>query len=480
MSLNDREKRIRQKLKNDFVHYAPRCLRIRTKEGRVAPLSLNKAQLYIHERLEAQRKEKGYVRALLLKGRQQGASTYTEARFYWKVTHRKGVRAFILTHLDDATQNLFGMAKRFHENCPERVKPTTRASNAKEIIFDRLDSSYKVSTAGSKGAGRSETLQYFHGSEVAYWPNADSHVAGVLQAVPLLPDTEIILESTSAGAQGRFYEMCMEAHRGHGDYQLVFVPWYWQDEYRKPVPEGFKPTADELSLKREFGLDDAQLVWRRDKIIEFGGNVSQFRREYPFTVAEAFQTEVPGALWTRETIAKNRKARDGLPAMKRIVVAIDPAATSKESSDETGIIVAGLGEDDHGYVLADLSGRYKPAQWAAKAVAAYHDYGADRIVGEVNNGGEMVEHTVRTHDGGVAFKAVHASRGKRARAEPIAALTEQGRVHHVGIFEKLEDQLTSWDATGDQRSPDRLDAMVWSLTELMLVRASGEPRIWGV
>ncbi|HJS32084.1 MAG TPA: terminase family protein [Alphaproteobacteria bacterium] len=176
--------------------------------------------------------------------------------------------------------------------------------------------------------------------------------------------------------------------------------------------------------------------------------------------------EAEGALWSRARLEAARVAQ--APAMKRVVVAIDPAVTSDAGSDETGIVVAGLGSDDVAYVLADLSGRYGPDQWARRAVEAYRAHRADRIVAEVNNGGELVQHTIRTVDRDVAFKAVHASRGKRIRAEPVAALYEQDRVKHVGALELLEDQMTNWDPLGEARSPDRLDACVWALSELML------------
>ena len=157
--MDAKERATRQRLKDDFPHYASRCLRILTKAGERHPLVLNEAQIFIHQQLERQLADTGRVRALILKGRQQGASTYVEGRFYWKTSHRKGVKAFILTHLDDATSNIFAMAKRYHEHCPDLVKPSTAASNAKELVFDRLDSGYKVGTAGSKGTGRSATLQ---------------------------------------------------------------------------------------------------------------------------------------------------------------------------------------------------------------------------------------------------------------------------------------------------------------------------------
>jgi Terminase RNaseH-like domain len=461
-----REREIRLRLRDDFEYYAPRCLRIRTKTGAIEPFRLNDAQRYLHSKLNEQNLKTGRVRALVLKGRQQGCSTYTEGRFFHRVTHSWGTRAFILTHLDDATNNLFGMAKRFYEHCPEVVRPSLQASNAKELVFNLLDSGYKVGTAGSKGTGRGETLQLFHGSEVAYWPNADTHVAGALQAVPDEPGTEIILESTSNGRQGLFYKMCAAAMRGEGDYILVFIPWFWQREYRKPVPEGFKPTPDELAYQAEHGLDLEQIVWRRSKIVELNG-VHNFRREYPATPKEAFSAEVPGALWTRGQIDNLRVAK-APEELKRIVVAVDPSGGDKERNDEVGLVVVGIDAQKHGYVLSDLSGRYSPETWASKAVALYRQFKADRIVAEANFGGQMVESTIRVVDPNAPVKLVHASRGKQARAEPVAALYESGRMHHVGRLIGLEDEMVTWVPLESTDSPNRVDALVWAATELLI------------
>jgi phage terminase large subunit-like protein len=182
----------------------------------------------------------------------------------------------------------------------------------------------------------------------------------------------------------------------------------------------------------------------------------------------------PGALWSATNIERHRVRV--APAMRRLVVAIDPAVTSNQDSDETGIVCAGLGEDGHGYILADLSGVMAALEWAKAAVGWYKDNGADRIIAEVNNGGDLVELTIRTVDPHVAYSAVHATRGKIIRAEPISALYEQGRVHHVGTFPMLEDQMTSFDPATSKKSPDRMDAAVWALTELML-GSQGEPRL---
>jgi len=181
----------------------------------------------------------------------------------------------------------------------------------------------------------------------------------------------------------------------------------------------------------------------------------------------------PGALWKRSKIDALRVKT--APQMKRIVVALDPAATKNANSDETGLVVCGLGTDNHGYVLADLTLRGSPEEWGRAAVHAYRLHGADRIIGETNNGGEMVAHVIRTVDRLVPFKAVHASRGKITRAEPISALYEQDRCHHVGAFPALEDQMCEYDPKTAKYSPDRMDALVWAFTELF--NGASEPRI---
>jgi phage terminase large subunit-like protein len=181
--------------------------------------------------------------------------------------------------------------------------------------------------------------------------------------------------------------------------------------------------------------------------------------------------DVVGALWTRDLLEKTRVTV--APPLQRIVVAIDPSVSAGEGADECGLIVAGLGVDGQGYVLHDASAVVSPHEWATKAVGLYKHWNADRIVAEANNGGALVEMTIRAIDRNVAYKAVHASRGKVVRAEPIAALFEQGRAHLVGGFPKLEDELCTFSG-GSSDSPDRLDALVWALSELQLNAQRGE------
>ena len=185
--------------------------------------------------------------------------------------------------------------------------------------------------------------------------------------------------------------------------------------------------------------------------------------------------DVPGALWTHGLIDATRM--NTVPSLTRIVVAIDPAVSTAEHADETGIVVAGKDAAGHGFVLADLSGRYAPTEWARAAIAAYRTHNADRVVAEINNGGDMVEATLRMVDPAVSFAAVHASHGKVARAEPVAALYEQGRVHHLGALPLLEDQMCCFAHDYDRASgysPDRVDALVWALTELLVEPRAGE------
>jgi phage terminase large subunit-like protein len=176
-----------------------------------------------------------------------------------------------------------------------------------------------------------------------------------------------------------------------------------------------------------------------------------------------FLSDNPDGLWKRSDIDNNRVSK--IPHLSYIVVGVDPAVTSKEGSDDTGIIVAGKGIDGHGYVLGDYTVHDTPKRWAEAAITAYNKHNANIIVGETNNGGDLVEANIKTVNSSIPFTAVHASRGKATRAEPISALYEQNRVHHFGNFPELEEQMCEW-IPGSEKSPDRVDALVWSLTKL--------------
>lgn len=332
--MSPEELAIRQRLKDDYVHYSSKCLKIRSKSGDIKPFVMNKNQHYFHTRVEEQRARTGKVRVITVKSRQVGISTYIEGRFYWRVTHLKGVRAFILTHEEEATNNLFDMAKRYHENCPAPVKPTTKTSNAKELIFDGLDSGYKLGTAGNKSVGRSSTIQFLHCSEAAFFKHADEHAKGIMQTVPNEPGTEIFIESTPNGIGNWFHQQWQLAEAGMSDYIPIFVPWYWQDEYRRAVPEGFIPTDEEDELKHLYHLDDMQLSWRRMKIIELSANGSNgeksFKQEYASNPAEAFQATGEDNFILPDLVMTARKTT--VEAVGPLLIGVDPARFGDDRS----------------------------------------------------------------------------------------------------------------------------------------------------
>ena len=273
--------------------------------------------------------------------------------------------------------------------------------------------------------------------------------------------------------------MATTARQGRSEYQFIFVPWFWQAEYEKKTLNAVELNAEEIAYQKNFSLSTGQMLWRRQKIEELG-SPQTFQREYPATAEEAFAIDQPGALWNRQIIQTNRRHAGSVPDLKRVVVAVDPATRKGEQNNETGIIVAGLGADGHAYILEDVSGHYTPSEWAGHVIAAYARHRADVVVAEVNQGGDMVEQTLRAFDSQISFKAVFASRGKVTRAEPIAAFDARGWVHHVGIFPALEDQMCHFDPRLITHSPDRVDARVWALTELLLNHKSpSSPLIWG-
>ncbi|TXG86339.1 MAG: hypothetical protein E6R13_00635 [Spirochaetes bacterium] len=343
-NIENQENKIRKIFESRFDHYANICLKIKNKnkdmmEVPFVKFRFNKAQWYIHKKIEEQRALKGYVRAIILKGRQQGCSTYVAGRYFWLVTHRFGCKVFILTHQSDATSNLFKMVYRFYENVPEIFCPPVTTRNATELIFGDLDSGYKVGTAGNKAVGRSDTIQLFHGSEVAFWENAEEHATGILETVPLRgKGTEVILESTANGIGNYFHDQWKIAETGiDTDFMPIFVPWFWQDEYRLDVEPGFKCNSEEEELKNIYGLDNNQINFRRQKINSFStqgiNGEKRFCREYPLNANEAFQATDTNSYIDSNTVMLARKCKTH--ALGHIIVGIDPA----RGEDRTSIAV---------------------------------------------------------------------------------------------------------------------------------------------
>ena len=278
-------------------------LKIRTKEGTVVPLVLNAPQRRLYEAVQQQWRAGKPVRIIILKARQMGFSTLVEAIIFFLTATARYVESMIVAHEEKSTDNLFRMSKRFYDELPRQLRPMLRASNAKELVFDRpsrskgeekgLGSRICCATAGGKGVGRSYTLRCLHLSEFAFWPgDKRSTFAGLAQAVPDRPGTAIFVESTANGYDEfkKMWDDAVQAQRdGTDGYIPIFFAWYEMEEYRrKPLP-GFKRTAEEEEMAAAFGLDDEQLAWRRWCIaVQCGGDLDLFHQEYPSTPDEAF------------------------------------------------------------------------------------------------------------------------------------------------------------------------------------------------
>jgi hypothetical protein len=284
------QREVRKRLFEDFEFYAKHALKIRTKEGTIAPLVLNDAQKIFIKVVIRQLQTTGKVRVVVLKGRQQGLSTIIEGIIYWWSSQHKAVKAIVMTHQGESTKALFEMSKRYHESCPEILKPHTKYSSRKELTFDLLDSSYMVATAGGEGVGRGETIQLAHLSEAAFYPPATArdNINGLMQAIPNSPGTFVFIESTANGIGNPYHEIWTNAVNGTNEYEAVFIPWFIQKEYRMEVPAGFERTPEEDELVKKYSLDDQQLMFRRRKIAVNG--LEMFQQEYPCHADEAFLT----------------------------------------------------------------------------------------------------------------------------------------------------------------------------------------------
>jgi hypothetical protein len=279
--------KVRKRFYEDFDFYAPRALKVRAKKGEIVPFALNPVQKRFQAAVDDQRRRTGRVRMIILKGRQQGFSTYVGGRKYWRLTQRSARKGIVVAHKADSTRALFDMYQRYHTSCPDFLKPSTKFSSRKELVFDKLDTGIMVATAGGDGIARGEMLTDAHLSEYAFWPasTAQESLNGLLQAIPNTDDTEVYIESTANGYND-FYRICQEAIKGDSEFEFFFAAWFETAEYRETVPADFERTLEEDDLVGLYGLDDAQLVWRRRKIAAVGREL--FMQEYPCCPEEAF------------------------------------------------------------------------------------------------------------------------------------------------------------------------------------------------
>lgn len=288
--MDDKLLAVRKKLFSDFDFYAKYALKVRTKEGEVKPFVINEAQTILNNKINEQIATEGKVRIIILKARQMGLSTFVGGWLYHKVSQVKAQKALVVTHLAESTKSLFDMTKRYHDNCPEILRPHTKYSSRKELVFDLLDSAYSVATAGGDGVARGETITQAHLSELAFWAPATArdNLNAILQAIPNTKGTAVFIESTANGVSGPFYDLWRGAVEGTNGFIPVFLPWNIQKEYREPVPANFQRTPEEEELVEKHGLDNEQLMFRRKKIAASGREL--FMQEYPLTAEEAFIT----------------------------------------------------------------------------------------------------------------------------------------------------------------------------------------------
>lgn len=337
--------------------------------------------------------------------------------------------------------------------------------NGSQIWIAGLDDKERV----EKILGQEYATLYFNESSQIPWGSVETAMSRLAQKCALAP--EIAAATGRAWLTLKAFFDCNPPSKLHWSYQLFRLK-------AKPGTKEALPNPGDYAEMKVNPSDNAENL--PPEYFEVLASMSSARR-LRFEAGE-WASEVNGALWALE----DRKAPDGrampgldglrvakAPELQRIVVAVDPSGTKGDGSgDDIGIVAAGLGIDGEAYVLEDATCQLSPEGWGRRAVELYHRHGADRILGERNFGGDMVRFTVATADRKAAFKEVTASRGKAVRAEPISALYEQGRVHHVGDFPELEDEMVNFTASGfiGDGSPNRADALVWAITDLMLGR----------
>jgi hypothetical protein len=290
---------IKEILKNRR-EYIEKFLKIRTKNAKLIKFKLNPVQLIVLDKIEELERQNKPIRLIILKARQQGISTLVQGILFHKTVTKKYQSNLVMTHEPDSTKSLFGMQKLFFEKLPDLLKPMKRYDNSTQLTFDNpkekdresqpgLKSYVSIATASKDAVGRGVTINCFHGSEVAFWRNAQDIMLGVAQAVPSTSDSMIILESTANGVGGFLHDNYWKAKKGENDYTAIFIPWFAFPDYSMPCPDGFTLTEEEILIKNKFGLSNEQMQWRRWCIANnCDGDVMRFQQEYPATDHEAF------------------------------------------------------------------------------------------------------------------------------------------------------------------------------------------------
>lgn len=425
------------RLATDLPFACEQLLRIRPKTGGLVPFVLNPAQIKLHNLLEAQKAETGKVRAVIVKGRQQGSSTYVTARHFRAVTANPGTRCMIVTHETAATRGLFAMVKRFNEHLPPEHKLSVGTDNSESLIFDKIDSGYQVATATEQGVGRSGTANYLHCSEAAHYHDLQEQLSSLFQILPDEPGTESILESTALAYGDAFHQFFLKAVAGENGYRAIFIPWMLSSEYAMPCEDGFNLTAEETELCALHGLTAEQCAWRRLKVAQMG-TAEMFNREFPVDASSAFQASKFDSWIPANLVLRARKEKDA-EAYGPLILGVDVARFGPDASAiawRKGRVITkiekqrGLDTMQVAGWVAELIRTEKPARvnidvggLGAGVVDRLMEQGYGEIIGSINFGSSPITPAPLGEDGKPSGGA------KNRRAEMYSNLKKllQGR-----------------------------------------------------
>ncbi len=468
---------IHNRLNDDLEFFAENApLVIKDDQGQLVPFKFNIAQRYAHSLLEEQRKKKGWVRALILKGRQQGMSTYINARFYHQATRTTGQSVFILSHEGKTTDKLFEMVKRFQDNINPALRPGEGKANTRQLTFPGLNADYSAATAGNEQAGRGGTAQKFHWSEAAYTDNDYAIQDGALKSIRLAAGTEVIWESTANGPKGLFHEKCMAALRKEGDYILVFCAWYWEPDYEReddgsPMTEEEQAFMD-LHFAKPFPFQLApislaqarrKMLWRRGEIYDLSPKnpevgAAKFRSIFPSNPVEAFLSTGVGEI--RASAIVKARAMDGyikLDSMMPRVGGCDPAGAGKKA-DRTIFAIR------QGRVLEKVLrfARLGPMELVGRAIKIIEGESLDMLFVDNGYGAAMVDRLHELKWGkkvqGIWFSQSADAPEKYSNKRSEIILTAADWVNGGGVSipngEGHEITETSWEVGGDEIHAD--------------------------
>lgn len=348
--MTTRAEAIRFFKKNPLIFYKKQC-KIVSKSGGVLNFIPNETQLIIHYEAQRQLEETGKVRLIILKGRQQGCTTYIRMRFLRKIIHTIGHKALIMVHLHEAGKNLFSQIRQCYEEIDYRFKPICTKNNESVLAFDTIQSQFTFATAGSKGTGRSSTLQLFHASEVAFWDNASEHTRGMMQALSSEAGSECFMESTANGMTGdaeEFYNKFMTGLEDESDFKSLFIPWFTNAEYQTALPRDFKlktyDTWCEKEYKDLYGLTDTQIYWARQKIAtDFNKRYDMFCIEYPANPNEAFEGTGENSFIEPRIVIEARKRKAS--GVGEVILGVDVGGDEFAKSPDRSVIALRKGND---------------------------------------------------------------------------------------------------------------------------------------